>query len=116
MTINEGVEKVLRVVQYIAYVLPVIILGAALPLALKMIAPNNTYGIRTAKTFESADTWYAVNSLGGLAMVAAAVISIITLIWMQSRWQVGPIIKLLAMLFVPLLIILAGVFAVIALG
>ena len=81
---TEQEKKVLEGLQFIGYVLPVIILVAGAPLALNMIAPNNTYGVRTAKTYQSTETWYAVNSLGGWAMVASGVLSIAILIWMQT--------------------------------
>ena len=113
---TEHEVKVIKAVQYIRYILPVIIMATGLPLAFKMIGPNNIYGVRTAKAYESTEAWYAVNSLSGWVMVGSAVISFAVLIWMQRRWNIGPIVKLFAMTLVPTFIVLLGVLGVVVMG
>jgi len=38
---------------------------AALPLAMRMVPPNNYFGLRTPRTMDSASHWYLVHAVGG---------------------------------------------------
>lgn len=48
-----------------------ILLVLSMPLALDMIPRNRFYGIRTPKTMSNDSLWYAGNSFGGVAIMAA---------------------------------------------
>jgi uncharacterized membrane protein len=56
---------------YLRLVPAVIMLGgiaialSCFPLVMGSVAPNHTYGIRTALAFSSDENWYRVNRLGG---------------------------------------------------
>ncbi len=52
-------------------------IGISIPLILQKIPPNEFYGIRIEKAFESDVLWYQVNQYGGWAMVVAGVILLI---------------------------------------
>ncbi|WP_369572131.1 SdpI family protein [Acidithiobacillus sp. IBUN Pt1247-S3] len=45
-----------------------------LPLFFMKIPPNGFYGIRIAKAYESEESWYNVNKIGGGKVVVAGVI------------------------------------------
>ena len=49
---------------------PVMLLLGA-PLALRKIAPNSWYGLRTGKTLSDAGIWYQTNAFSGKAIMAA---------------------------------------------
>jgi uncharacterized membrane protein len=58
---------------------------AAVPLILKLVPPNDIYGIRTQRARSRAEVWYEVNRFGGYALVAAAAITILAvLIWSNT--------------------------------
>jgi hypothetical protein len=47
----------------------------SIPLILKVVPPNGSYGFRTPLTRSSPEVWYAANAFMGWAFVAAAAIS-----------------------------------------
>ena len=46
------------------------------PLILKLIPPNEIYGLRTRKTLYYPEIWYQVNHVAGWALLAAAAITV----------------------------------------
>lgn len=48
---------------------PLLIALVSLPMALGIVPPNRLYGLRTTRTLESADIWYASNFRAGTAGV-----------------------------------------------
>jgi uncharacterized membrane protein len=52
------------------------------PLILRLIPPNEIYGLRTGKTLYHPEIWYEVNRVAGWALVAAAAITALAvMIW-----------------------------------
>jgi hypothetical protein len=79
-----------------------------IPLIIKMVPPNGAYGFRNSVTLSNADIWYSANAFMGWALLAAAVVSAGTLIYLPAttkRWQ------LLATFILPLLIAVVASFA-----
>jgi len=52
---------------------PLLFVATGLPLMFNVIPPNPIYGVRTAATLASADSWYHANFWGGLAAVVLGV-------------------------------------------
>lgn len=78
-----------------------VIAGISIPLLLRMVPPNGVYGFRTSATGASADLWYSANAFMGLALLAGAVVSAATLLFLPAtakRWL------LLGTFLVPLLL------------
>lgn len=48
---------------------PLTIIVVCVPLVFGMIPPNGLYGIRVREAFASDASWYAINRLGGLALI-----------------------------------------------
>ena len=48
-----------------------VFIGISIPLILKRVAMNQTYGVRIPKAFESEANWYAINYFGGWVLVTA---------------------------------------------
>jgi len=52
------------------------------PLILRLIPPNEIYGLRTGKTLYHPEIWYEVNRIAGWALVAAAAITVLAvMVW-----------------------------------
>jgi hypothetical protein len=58
---------------FIAYVLPALLVIAAIPMILGKVPPNRVYGFRTAKTLSSPEIWYPANRIAGWWAIAAGV-------------------------------------------
>ncbi len=58
------------------YVLPMLIIGIAFPMALAIVPPNQWYSFRTTKTLSSPRIWYAANRASGWFMIGAASLAI----------------------------------------
>lgn len=82
-----------------------VVLG--IPLAMRKVAPNRWYGVRTAETLSNTEIWYRVNALGGKAMIAAGILSFLILLALNSFWTGDPAMKKMVGIVVPL-----GLFAV----
>ena len=55
---------------------------AGVPLILKLVPPNEIYGLHTEKTLSRSDIWFEVNRIAGWALVAAAAITALAvMIW-----------------------------------
>jgi uncharacterized membrane protein len=65
-------------------VLCALIAIAAIPLILKLVPPNEIYGVRTERALSRKEVWYEVNWFGGWALVAAAVSAMLTLVLMSN--------------------------------
>ena len=58
---------------------------AGIPLILKLVPPNEVFGVRTERALSHKEVWYAVNWFGGWALVAAAAFTILAiLIWSNT--------------------------------
>ena len=79
-----------RAVRFVLLLLPLGTLLLSVPLVLGLVSLNHVYGIRTARSFASADAWYAVNRRGGLAMIVASLIAGALILYVQSRWGMTP--------------------------
>jgi uncharacterized membrane protein len=55
---------------------PLAFVAVALPMALEMIPPNPIYGVRTAATMSSAETWYRANQWAGAASVGLGLLAL----------------------------------------
>lgn len=54
------------------YVICVILVVVAIPMALRWVGPNGVYGFRTAQTLASPALWYKANSFAGWLLIATA--------------------------------------------
>jgi uncharacterized membrane protein len=57
----------------------IVIIVVSIPMILRKIPPNSSYGFRTKLTLSSPDIWYPANTFSGWAMLVAAGISVIAL-------------------------------------
>jgi len=76
------------------------------PLILRLIPPNEIYGLRTHKTLYYPAIWYEVNRVAGWALVAAAAITTLA-VMMYSGTVLRPVWRQFAVYFV-LLALAAG--------
>jgi uncharacterized membrane protein len=53
---------------------------AGVPLILKLVPPNELFGVLTEKALSREEIWYEVNRFGGWALVAAAAVTVLALI------------------------------------
>jgi len=60
--------------------LPTLLLVSGIPLALKLVPPNRFYGFRTSTTFSSLDAWYQINFATGLALIAAGLVGLLSVL------------------------------------
>jgi uncharacterized membrane protein len=55
---------------------------AGVPLILKLIPPNDIYGLRTERAMSRAEIWYEANRFAGWALVAAAAFTaLLLMLW-----------------------------------
>ena len=64
---------------------------AGIPLIVKLVPPNDIFGVRTQRTRSHKEVWYEVNQFAGYAMVAVAVCMVAALtLWsntlLRSVW------------------------------
>lgn len=57
-------------------ILPLLMVGLAIPMLLGHVKPNGFYGVRTAKTMSSPELWYRANRDAGYAMVLSTAVSL----------------------------------------
>ena len=62
---------------FLGFLVPVIMILCAVPLAFKRVPPNEMYGFRVAKTFRSADDWFKGNQFAGWCLLAAGLVSLL---------------------------------------
>ena len=55
----------------------VLFVALGVPLALGRVAPNSTYGVRTARTALSEELWYAINAPSGVALAIAGGVTVV---------------------------------------
>ena len=101
--------KTSKVLQLLCYIVPILFILIGLPLALKLIEPNSSYGIRTSKTLESLDVWYSVNSAGGVSFIVAGALSMVVISLLQNHWNTNPAIKFIMSLLIPIVTILIAI-------
>lgn len=54
-----------------------LMIGLAIPMIQRKVAPNPVYGFRTPKTLSSPDIWYPANEYSGRVMVVAGGVTIL---------------------------------------
>ena len=59
---------------------------AALPLAMRLVPPNNYFGLRTPRTMHSASHWYLVHAVGGQLLIVCCGLAAILLMMYQGTW------------------------------
>jgi len=64
---------------------PITILLICIPLVFGWIPRNGLYGIRVKEAFASDNSWYAINQLGGIALIGACVIWILAAAYAPAR-------------------------------
>ena len=109
-------EKAFSHIYFLCYFLPVTLVVIGLPLALKHIEPNGTYGFRTSKTLADPEVWYSVNMIGGISFVIAGIISIVLLAAIQKYWITSPMIKFYVGFTLPLVLLLIAVWVAFKFG
>ena len=58
---------------------------AGIPLIVKLVPPNEVFGVRTQRTLSHKHLWYEVNRFAGYAMVAVAVCMLLALtLWSNT--------------------------------
>ena len=57
----------------------------AIPLALRLVGPNRSYGFRTPATLSNPALWYSANAFSGRALIVAAALSA-ALVWFHPVW------------------------------
>jgi len=82
-------------IQLFAYVLPAVIAGVAVPMALQMIPPNGFYGFRTPKTLSSPEIWYPANRVSGWALIVSSLLAIVFNLCLRSSHPDWPQQKLI---------------------
>jgi uncharacterized membrane protein len=74
---------------------------AAVPLILKLIPPNEIFGVRTERALSKSEIWYEVNRFGGWALViAVGFTALLLMIW--SGTMLKPAWRQLLALVIPL--------------
>ena len=63
----------------------------SVPLMLKLIPPNPVYGFWTKKAMSNPEVWFAVNAVGGRALLVASLLSALAIMgysgtWFRSGW------------------------------
>ena len=109
-------EKAFSQIYFLCYFIPVTLAIVGLPLALKRIKPNGTYGFRTSKTLADPEVWYSVNTIGGISFVITGIISIVLLATIQKYWITGPMIKFYVGFTLPLAFLLIAVWVTFKFG
>lgn len=84
------------------FVISVIFIVLGTPLAMRAVAPNRWYGVRTSTTLSDPQTWYSVNATGGKALIAAGIASIIILVLVNYLWTGSPEAKAVIGIVTPL--------------
>lgn len=77
---------------YCSIICSLLFMGLSIPLIQRKVAPNDVYGIRIDKAFETDALWYDVNEYGGWAMVAAGFVILIgnlLLFFLGKKLKVG---------------------------
>ncbi len=105
----SDLEKALKTISYTSYIIPIILVFVAIPLALNRVEPNSTYGFRTQKTFKSAEAWYSVNSLGGICFILAGLASLALIFVLQNLWAGNQLVKLIISFCIPLILLVPAI-------
>ena len=83
---------------------PITIILVCLPLLFDLIPRNRWYGVRVREAMASEAAWYAVNRLGGMALMSACLIWLAAAIYAPRQYVkpigVGAVLLTLAILVV----------------
>jgi SdpI/YfhL protein family len=77
----------------VGYILPLVTILTAIPMALGVVPPNRFYGFRTPQTLSSPEVWYPANRASGRYLTAASAISLVfnlTFWWTHAEWPIPP--------------------------
>ncbi|MDR2734448.1 MAG: SdpI family protein [Spirochaetota bacterium] len=58
-------------------VVNLLVIAAGLPLAMRKVRPNPTYGVRNTKLLANENLWYTANAAAGRSLVAGGLISLL---------------------------------------
>ena len=67
----------------------VVLIVESIPLIRGDVAPNGSYGFRTAKTMSDAARWYAANTFSGRASVVTGVVLIVSAVALVVQTETG---------------------------
>ena len=59
---------------------------AAIPLAMRLVPPNNYFGLRTPRTMDSTSHWYVVHAVGGQLLLVCCGLAAIILMMYQGTY------------------------------
>src|SRR5688572_12619231 len=63
---------------FVTVIVPLIMIGLAIPMILEKVPRNYLYGFRTRYTLSSDEVWYRANKISGIALAAAGLAWLIT--------------------------------------
>lgn len=83
---------------------PLTMIVVCLPLVLRLVPRNRLYGFRVREAMQSDASWYAVNQLGGVVLIVAALIWLAAAGYAPRRFvkAIGVIVVGLALLLLML--------------
>jgi uncharacterized membrane protein len=87
-------------IHFVAYLGPLLVIVASIPMALGRVAPNHWYGFRTPKTLSSPEIWYPANRASGWWMVLGGALTILAnlmLWWFNFHWDERRLVFWMAM-------------------
>lgn len=79
----------------LGYILPLVTIVAAIPMALGKVKPNRFYGFRTRKTLSSPAVWYPANRACGQYMFISSAASLVFNLSFWSTHKPWPMAALL---------------------
>lgn len=60
---------------FFPYFLTLVFFVVGVPMALRIVAPNGFYGVRTSMTYSNPEVWYDVNQDVGTAMIVSSIVA-----------------------------------------
>ena len=86
--LEENKKNKVKPIFFLSAIIAIIFIIISIPLILEKIQPNNYYGFRTKKTFQSEEIWYKANKFSGIALFISSLVtlfsSIISLIYLKK--------------------------------
>ncbi len=81
----------MKILVWLSYGVPVILLLVSIPMILGLIPPNAVYGYRTQYTISSPDIWYAENYKAGVAFAVISLVAI-AVIYLIMKFSMRPLL------------------------
>lgn len=97
----DDLAKAKKFITIISYVSSLIIASIGVPLALKMIGPNASHGIRTDTSLSSVEAWYAINFFAGVGLIIAGIASIFAINTLKNNENLDEPLAILAIAIIP---------------